>query len=503
MRRSRNVRWTRGPITDSTVHFFVLKLNRALFVVCCLTLAGCGGFVVRQSAGSGSVLTQTATINWTNQHQVIDGFGASDAFFGSSMSSAHQQFFFGTGSGQLGLSILRVPVTNGGASAPGSCSRTGSSCAGPYVSDMQAIIANGGRVYASAFSPPAAYMSNRSVNCTDGSGNGALISGDYSSYATWITNFVQSVQAEGVTPYSVSIQNEPDECQYYDSAVYTASQMDTFIKNNLGPTFASDGISSLIFMPENSGHGAMTGANGGGTCATDSSCSDYVGGYNFHDYDATLSGNAANADPYPSGWASGKKYWETEASCLPGPTPSFCQTGFNTNITDALQWAAVIDQRIAVDGLNAWLYWRLIDINDNDDQGLESNRGTVAARAYVLGQYSKFVRPGYYCIDATHLPRTGVSVSAYQNAGTNTLVIIATNYTGSAVSQTFSLTNAPAFSTMTPTITSASLNLVGQSNVNLSGNSFTYVLPAGSITTFVGSASTPPPPSNLFGTVVQ
>ena len=38
-----------------------------------------------------------------------------------------------------------------------------------------------------------------------------------------------------------------------------------------------------------------------------------------------------------------------------------------------------------------------------------------------------------------------VSVSAYQNGATNTLVIVATNYSGSSVVQPFSMTNAPAF----------------------------------------------------------
>jgi glucuronoarabinoxylan endo-1,4-beta-xylanase len=129
--------------------------------------------------------------------------------------------------------------------------------------------------------------------------------------------------------------------------------------------------------------------------------------------------------------------------------------------------------------------------------------GSIAKRAYVMGQYSKFVRPGYYRIDATHNPASGVSVSAYQNTPNNTLVIIATNYTGSAVSQTLNITNAPTFTTLTPTITSANQNLAQLSNVSVSGNSFTYTLPAQSITTFVGSTASIPPPTNLSGTVVQ
>jgi len=96
-----------------------------------------------------------------------------------------------------------------------------------------------------------------------------------------------------------------------------------------------------------------------------------------------------------------------------------------------------------------------------------------------------------------------VSVSAYQQTSSNTLVIIATNYTGSSLSQTFNITNAPTFSTLAPTITSASQNLAQLSNVSLSGNSFTYTLPAQSIMTFVGSTASIPPPTNLSGTVVQ
>ena len=215
----------------------------------------------------------------------------------------------------------------------------------------------------------------------------------------------------------------------------------------------------------------------GSTCGADSSCNQYVGGINWHDYDANLSGNnTIAADPYPSGWPAGKKYWETEASCGPGFGPNFCQSGFNTDITDALDWAAVIDQRMAVDGANAWLYWWLIDSNSTDDQGLMANDGTIPQRAYMMGQYSKFVRPGYYRIDATHLPEPSVSVSAYQSTATNTLVIIATNYSTSAVALTFNLSNAPAFSSVTPWTTSASLSLAPQTSVPVSSNSFTYTL---------------------------
>jgi glucuronoarabinoxylan endo-1,4-beta-xylanase len=307
---------------------------------------------------------------------------------------------------------------------------------------------------------------------------------------------------DGIDLYAISVQNEPDTCLSYDSAVWSAGNIDTFVRANLGPTFASKGLSTFIFLPEGNSYSHSTDL--GSTCGSDPSCNQYVGGFAWHDYDASLSGtNTVAADPYPSNWPSGKKFWQTEASCGNGWGASFCKSGFSTSITDALDWAAVIDQRIAVDGANAWLYWWLT-ANTSDNEGLTDGGSTITKRAYILGQYSKFVRPGYYRIGATHLPQSGVSVSAYQNTSTNSLVVIATNYTSSPVSQQFALTNAPAFSTLTPTTTSASLSLAAQASVSVSGNSFTYTLPANSITTFVGSSSSVPlPPSNLTGTLVQ
>jgi glucuronoarabinoxylan endo-1,4-beta-xylanase len=448
-------------------------------------------------------IAQTATVNWTDVHQIIDGFGAADAQRGTSLSSSNQAFFFGKGTGQLGLSLLRAGVTDG-SDDPGSCLTVSTSCAGVYVSDMNAIIAQGGRVYASPWSPPAAYKTNDSTYCTAGAGDGALATADYASYATWMANFVKSLSAEdGINLYAISVQNEPDQCQGYDSALWTAANIDTFIKTNLGPTFSSDGLTTLIFMPENGSHGDLTGANGGGTCAGDSSCYNYIGGINWHDYDATAnSSGTVNTAANP--WSSlNKKYWETEVSC--GGTspdtygPSGCEHGsFTTDMTtDGLMWAGLIDNRIAVQNANAYLYWLLeVPSSYGDSEGLtevssegETGFTAIAKRAYVFGQYAHWIRPGYYRIDATHNPQSGIAVSAYQDLPSKTLVIVATNYNASPVSQTFSVTNAPTLSTMTPYVTSTSLSLAAQSAVTVTSQSFSYSLPAQSVTTFVGTVS--------------
>jgi glucuronoarabinoxylan endo-1,4-beta-xylanase len=430
---------------------------------------------------------QSATINWTDIHQVIDGFGVSDESRGASMPGTDLAILFGTSGSDLGLSILRVGVTDGGQD-PGDCTSISTSCAGVYVQDMNAAISNGGRVIAASWSPPAAYKTNGNIACTAGSGDGALSSYYYGSYAKWLANFVESLKTEdNISLFALSVQNEPDACRSYDSAIWTAAQLDTFIASYLGPTFSSDNLTTLIMMPEVGTYHDLSSS--GSTCAGDTNCTKYVSGWTFHDYELAINTGstppAVSAEPVPSGWPTGK-YWQTEVSCISGSV-TFCTANFDPSMTNALDWAAIMDQRLAVDNVNAWLYWAPIT---NDGEGLiDQTGGQVAARGYVMGQYSRFIRPGYYRIDAAHKPQTGVTVSAYQNTSTGTLVVVATNYTSSTVSQAFSLVNAPTFTSVTPYVTSASQHIQQQAAQSVSSNSFTYTLPADSVTTFVGTSS--------------
>jgi glucuronoarabinoxylan endo-1,4-beta-xylanase len=454
---------------------------------------------------------QSATINWTSAHQVIDGFTATDYDLQgeSQLTPSQIALFFGTGNADIGLSILKTGIANDDTS-PGSCVSVSTSCAGsnPADSDIKGVVALGVgvRIFGMPFSVPGVYTTNGSPICTDGSNNGQLASAHYQDYANWVMNWIKSVQAyDGVTPWAIATSSEPEYCESFDSTVWNGSQLDSFIKGYIGPTLTSDGLSSvLLFMPDPGRFGDFaTFAN---SCGADSSCYQYVAGFTWHDYDASINGSLPNINdtPYPTGYPSGKKFWPDEVSCSDGGNgPSFCAASFNSTITDALNWAALIDHRLAVDNATGWGYWWLIGPTNNEEGLMDDVSFTPAKRAYVIGQYSRFIRPGYYRIDATHAPRTGISVSAYQHAENGTLVIVATNYTGSPITQTFSLSNAPAFISVTPYITSSTQNIQAQAAQTLSGNVFSYTLPADSVTTFVGvsSTSTPAPPTNLQATV--
>jgi glucuronoarabinoxylan endo-1,4-beta-xylanase len=435
---------------------------------------------------------QTAAVNWNNEEQVIDGFGASDAFESIPMTSAQAALLFSPTTG-VGLSLLRTEIPD-----DGSCATINATCAGE-VSDMQLAIANGARVWSTPWSPPASMKTNGSVDCTAGSGNGALSTTSYSAYATYLANYVKSLTSiYSISLYALSVQNEPDACVSYDSALWTAAQLNTFIKTNLGPTFTSAGLSNtLIVMPESPGYNSLVSL--AGETMDDPEAAAYVGINAWHDYDDAPS----VTNPYAS---QNKLYWETEVSAGAGFGPSLCGGCWDPSIADALLWAQIVDNRMAVANANAWNYWWLIGQDDTSNQGWVNSDGAASKRLYMLGNYSKFVRPGSYRIDATHIPQRGVLVSAYKNSASGALVIVVINENNSNVSQSFAL-NGTTLSSMTPWITSGSSNLAEQAELTLSGGSFTYLLPGSSVTSFVGNTkiagtpAAPKPPSRLTARV--
>jgi glucuronoarabinoxylan endo-1,4-beta-xylanase len=225
----------------------------------------------------------------------------------------------------------------------------------------------------------------------------------------------------------------------------------------------------------------------------DPAAAAYVGILAFHDYDQ------AATTPYPFPAQGSTKYWETEVSGAIGFGPSLCGGCWDPSIADAIMWAQVINNRLTVGNINAWHYWLLIGGTTNNEGLIGPEGATIPKRAYMVGNYSKFVRPGFYRIDATPAPQTGIEISAFKNASDGTLVIVAINANTESVTQSFTL-NGLTVGSVTPWITSAGLNLAEQSEFEINGSSFTFKLPGSSVTTFV-STSTLAAPTNLTTTV--
>jgi glucuronoarabinoxylan endo-1,4-beta-xylanase len=110
----------------------------------------------------------------------------------------------------------------------------------------------------------------------------------------------------------------------------------------------------------------------------------------------------------------------------------------------------------------------------------------LTKRCYTLGNYSKFVRPGYTRVDITGAVPADVLLSAYTGAD-NTVVVVAINKGTAAASVPITIAGGTAVpTTMVPNVTSATDSLTAKTAIPVTGGTFTATLESMTVTTFVG-----------------
>jgi glucuronoarabinoxylan endo-1,4-beta-xylanase len=394
----------------------------------------------------------TATVSFGTTKQTIRGFGGSEAWM-PQFSSAEADTLFGTGSGQLGLSILRLRIDPS--------STTGGSNWATELTNAQMAHTLGATVIATPWTPPAAWKSSNSTV------EGTLNTSEYAAYANYLNLFTAYLAAGGVPLYAISMQNEPDANVTYESCVWTGATMDAWIAQNASV------LTTKLMMPESESFN---------TSFSDPALDDANAVGNI----SIIAGHLYGTSPsfYTNAVNKGKEVWETEHYLTPSAsTPA---------IGDAISAAEEIHNSMTVGQYNAYLWWWVADWNPGSgvtNYGLVDTNNSPTYYGYALSQFSKFVRPGYERVSATAIPASGVSVSAYK--GNGNYVIVAINSNSSTNSVSFAIANQ-TLSSFTPYQTSASGGIVQLSTVNVSNNVFTYSLPAQSITTFVATASATP-----------
>jgi glucuronoarabinoxylan endo-1,4-beta-xylanase len=361
----------------------------------------------------------------------------------------------------IGLSLLRnhiAPATSDASSAVPTTVET---------NIMVMAQARGARVWSSPWTPAALFKNN--TNLDGGSMNfGALY---YRPYASQLANYVVSMKNAGINLYAISIQNEPDaNVTSYESCNWTPQQIHDFVPWLYNALVASNVASTLIMLPESQNWPDYQGF--ASTVMSDST-SNYVGIIADHNYDGANGPATLTKNSY------GKALWQTEVSLLHGS---------DSSIANGVYYAQRIYLFLTVAQVNAWHYWWLITGNSTGNQGLCDTNWAPAKRMYTLGQYSRFVRPGYYRV-GVNTGGGALQVSAFKDTNALNFAIVAVNANGNLdVKQTFNLANFPGAGTVTPWITSSSQSLAVQPNVAVSGGSFTYTIPAQSVVTFVGQA---------------
>jgi glucuronoarabinoxylan endo-1,4-beta-xylanase len=446
-----------------------------------------GGTVVTNPPINGA-----STVDWNNVHQRIDGFGASSAWNGN-WNTAEADLLFSTNNNisynsgtynGVGLSLLRNHITYASTTSASDTPSTGE------TTIMQWAQARGARVWSTPWTPAAGFKSvndiyDSGVATASGVDGGSYLGSGNNitniNYASQLANYVASMKNQGINLYAISVQNEPDaNVTSYEACQWTGAQFHDFV-TNLYSALAAQGLSSTkIIIPESESWSSDTALYT--PTLSDPNAAADVDIIANHDY---VMDNSIGDQTTPAALStSGKALWETEVALL---------SGSDSSIANGVYYAQRIYLYMTQAQANAYHYWWLV-ASGQGNEGLLDTSAAPTKRLFTFGQYSRFVRPNFYRINATST-QVSALISAYKDSVSPAFAIVAVNTNAATnVIQTFNLTNFTAAS-VTPWITSASLSLAPQTAITITNSNFTYTLPAMSVVTFVGQASTNTPPT--------
>ena len=197
---------------------------------------------------------------------------------------------------------------------------------------------------------------------------------------------------------------------------------------------------------------------------------------NAVDYISIIGGHLYGGSPYyyANAVSKGKDVWMTEHYLNPisGSTPE---------IADAIALAEELHNSMTVGQYNAYVWWGSTATNPYSAALIDTSNNPNYF-GYAMAQFARFVRPGYLRVNATASPSSGIYLSAYSGSGHAVIVAINSNSTAEAVPITV---QNQSVTSLTPTQTTAAGGLTALNPISVTGDTFTPLLPAQSITTFV------------------
>jgi glucosylceramidase len=288
----------------------------------------------------------------------------------------------------------------------------------PLIKEAMGTAGRPIKIFASPWSPPAWMKTNGEMNH-----GGKLKSECREAWAKYFCRFIREYAKEGVPVWGITVQNEPEATQTWDSCVFTPEEERDFIRDHLGPALERERLSDVRLIAYD--HNRNRIFEWAKTIFDDPAAASHVWGIGFHWYVGDNFDNVRTVhDSYPD-----KKLLFTEG-CL-GPFDFKKLNDWKTGETYA---------KSLIEDLNrwtvGWVDWNLL----LDEQGGPNHVGNFCfapihadTRAdslffmnsyYYIGHFSRFIQPGAVCI-ACAPTLDELEATAFQNPdGTVALVVL-------------------------------------------------------------------------------
>ena len=256
----------------------------------------------------------------------------------------------------------------------------------PFIQTAMATTQNQLKLLASPWSPPSWMKTNGQMNL------GGKLKGEYAPiWANYFCKFIREYQREGIPIWGITIQNEPEAKQSWDSCLYTGEEERDFVRDFLGPALYADDLSHVKIIIWDHNRDRMI--DRAKIIYEDKEASKFVWGTGFHWYgDDCFENVQKHYETYPD-----KKLIFTEG----------CQEGGihlgSWNLGERYAKSIINDLN---GGTVAWVDWNLI-LDENGGPNHVGNFCSAPIIAdtssgncfyqssyYYIGHFSRFILPG-------------------------------------------------------------------------------------------------------------
>ena len=302
----------------------------------------------------------------------------------------------------------------------------------PLIKAAQQV-SGGFKLFASPWSPPAWMKTNGEMN------HGGTLRPEYhAAWAEYYCRYIAEYAAEGIPMWGLSVQNEPEASQTWDSCIWTGEEERDFVRDHLGPTLHRHGLQDIkVIIWDHNRDRLFERAQ---AVYSDPQAAQYVWGAGFHWY---CGDHFENVQRTHDAWPD-KQLIFTEG----------CQEG-------GTHWGAwEVGERYGrsiINDLNrwtvAWVDWNiLLDLTGGPNHvtnlcsapilaDIEHGRLLYHSSYYYLGHFSRFITPGAQrilcattrdALEATAFRNPDGSIATVVMNGSDTAIPFALRYAGSA-----------------------------------------------------------------------
>lgn len=294
----------------------------------------------------------------------------------------------------------------------------------PFIQDALSVPGARFELMVTPWSPPAWMKTNESMN-----GGGKLKPECRGVWARLLAMFIREYRGKGIPVKLMSVQNEPEAVQTWESCIWTAEEEGQFVAEHLGPTLEQAGLGDVDILVWDHNRDVMvrraSGAIGYPGAAR------YIHGTAYHWYNGEQFENVARVhELFPS-----KHLYFTEGCVERSPRPGGWQQGelyAHHVINDMNHWC------------EAWIDWNMVlSIDGGPNHAgnfceapvlVDLKLGEVIHQSsyWYLGHFSRFVRPGFFRIAHNvcgNIPMApgggdGVEASAFSGTGRDAVAIV-------------------------------------------------------------------------------